>query len=96
MDMDIEKSQAMSISKDEACKIAENFVLQSFKGTIELSGARFVEAPNGSWGTPNGRIHGEWKVIFRKIVNDGIFIEPHLIVIFVDAVTGETAKFPMI
>ena len=86
----------MSISKDEACKIAERFVFQSYKGSLTLSGARFVEAPTGSWGTPHGQAHGEWKVIFRKVPDDSIIFEPDMIVIFVDAVTGETAEFPMI
>lgn len=86
----------MNISKDEACEIAEHFALQSYKGSLKLSGARFIEAPTGSWGTPHGQTHGEWKVIFSKVLDGEIVIEPHIIVIFVDAVTGETAKFPMI
>ncbi len=32
----------MSISKDEACKIAERFALQFYKGSLKLSGASFV------------------------------------------------------
>lgn len=86
----------MNILKDEACKIAEHFALQSYKGSLELSGARFVEAPTGSWGTPSGKTHGEWKVIFRKVLDGDVVVEPHIVVIFVDAVTGEAAKFPMI
>ena len=87
----------MKISKEDACKIAYDFVLKSCKGRLKLSGARFVEAPTGSWGTPDGQTHGEWRVIFRKVPDDGVIImEPDIVVILVDAVTGETAKFPMI
>jgi hypothetical protein len=86
----------MKISKEEACKIAQDFALKSFKGSLELRGARLVEAPTGLWGTSGGQTHGEWRVIFRKVPNDGIVFEPDIMVIIVDAVTGETAKFPMI
>lgn len=71
----------MNIFKDEACEIAERFVLQSYKGSLKLSGARLVEAPTGSWGTPSGQTHGEWKVIFCKVPDDDIIYEPHIIVI---------------
>ena len=87
----------MKLSESAVCKIAEDYALQSYKGSLKLSGAKFVAEPTGSWGTPHGKVNGEWKVIFRKILQEGeLYIEPDMIVIFVDAVSGETAKFPMI
>ena len=87
----------MKLLQAVACKIAEDYVMQTYKGELRISGARFVAEPTGSWGTPHGKLNGEWKVIFRKVVRPGeLYIEPDMIVIFVDAITGETANFPMI
>lgn len=72
-------------------------VASADKGKLKLSSARFVASPSSIWSTPSGSLNGEWKVFFDKVLDDGdLFIEPHIIIIFVDAITGETAKFPMI
>ena len=91
------EDEKMKLSMEEACEIAEQSILQStYKGGLKLSGAKYTEAPTSLWGTPEGGVHGEWKVFFRKVYEDGFFMEPDLIIVMVDAVTGEVAKFPMI
>ncbi len=87
----------MKLEQEEACEIARQFILNSaYQGGLKLIGAKYMEVPTGLWGTPDGKAHGEWKVFFDKVYEDGFSMEPHIIIVAVDAVTGEVAKFPMI
>lgn len=85
----------MKISEHEACEIAERIILQSYKGKLELSGARLAERAS-QYNTLNGQTNGEWIVVFRKVMKDGIVFEPHLIIIHVNAETGEAVGRHMI
>ena len=87
----------MKLTQEEACEIARQSILDSpYQGDVKLNGAKYSETSTSSWGTPDGKTYGEWKVFFEKVYEDGFFKEPHLIIVMVNAVTGEVAKFPMI